>query len=209
LPFLIQEPGLESRQITVVDGHSRDNSLEVADEFGVHMIELPQANRAMQMNAGADQTGADILFFLHADCIPPRGFKNYIEKAVREGARAGAFRLRMRSKNPLLRINNWCTRLPYLWCRGGDQSFFMTRACWQRVGPYPDVAIMEEYFLWKKIFEKRIPYRLLPQPILAHARKYQDNSYWKVQWANFKAFRMFEEGERTIDIANYYQKHLN
>lgn len=208
LPFLLQEPGLQEGHIIVVDGNSSDQSCEVAVEYSAQLIELAQANRALQMNAGAAASDADILYFLHADCTPPRGFKSFIKKAVQNGAEAGAFRLRMKSNNPLLHVNNWCTRLPFLWCRGGDQSFFLTRDCWQQIGPYPEVAIMEEYFLWKKIFDKGIPYQLLPQSILANARKYEENSYWRVQWANFRAFRMFEKGKDSTLIAEYYKDRL-
>ena len=209
LPFLLREPSLEKAHITVVDGNSSDESCAVAAEHGVQLIPLPRANRALQMNVGAAQSDADILYFLHADCMPPKGFKNFIEKAVRDGAQAGAFRLRMRSKNPLLRVNNWCTRLPYLWCRGGDQSLFLTKECWQQIGPYPEVAIMEEYFLWKTIFDTGIPFRLMPQTIVTPARKYLENSYLKVQWANFKAFNMFQRGVGPQEIANWYKNLLD
>ena len=100
--------------IVVCDGGSVDETREIAQSFGARVVAC-QANRGAQMNAGASVMHGDILWFLHADSLPPRsGAKRIVAACNRQsthrvlGVRAkpiigGNFRLRFGSPSS---INN-------------------------------------------------------------------------------------------------------
>ena len=56
------------RDILVVDGGSHDETCIIAEPYAT-VISSSQG-RAVQMNTGAQNAQGEILWFLHADCIP-------------------------------------------------------------------------------------------------------------------------------------------
>ncbi|MGI8580918.1 MAG: glycosyltransferase [Chitinophagaceae bacterium] len=57
------------------------------------MVTSEQKGRAAQMNKGALVAKHDILYFLHADSIPPNNFTTQILDAYKKGVNSGCFRL--------------------------------------------------------------------------------------------------------------------
>jgi len=57
-----------------------------------------QRGRAKQMNFGASQSNGEILYFVNADAIPPKGYGEAILQATQEGFPIGCFRLKFDSK---------------------------------------------------------------------------------------------------------------
>ena len=73
-------------EIIFVDGGSTDRTIElIGERFTVHVSEKGRAN---QMNAGAELSTGDVLFFLHCDSEPPKTMLEEIEQ-VMEQHRAG------------------------------------------------------------------------------------------------------------------------
>src|SRR5437763_6689509 len=68
-------------EILVVDGGSTDATIRLARSQRVTVLEAPQG-RGPQMHAGALQAAGDVLWFVHADTIPPPNALNEIEKAL-------------------------------------------------------------------------------------------------------------------------------
>ena len=60
-------------EIIVADGGSSDGTTNIAKSFGVRVLSTAPG-RATQMNAGAAAAAGDILLFLHADTLLPRGY---------------------------------------------------------------------------------------------------------------------------------------
>jgi len=95
-----------------------------------------------------------------------------------------------------------------MWCRGGDQSLFITKEVFDDLGGFPnDFIIMEEYFLIKKIFEK-YPFKIVPKKIIACPRKYEKNPYMKVQFANLIIFNMYRFGYSQQQMYDAYRRML-
>ena len=62
-------------QIIVVDGGSKDNTIDLAAAFSEKLplnILKGRKGRAKQMNVGAQSATGSILYFLHADTILPK-----------------------------------------------------------------------------------------------------------------------------------------
>src|SRR5680860_1023854 len=79
----------ESTEFIVADGGSCDQTLTEAKQAGVCCFVSPQKGRAAQMNAAAERASGDILYFVHADSLPPPTFIHDIKASVKAGHPAG------------------------------------------------------------------------------------------------------------------------
>lgn len=144
-------PGAE---IIVVDGGSRDGTADVArGQAGVQLLEGARG-RARQMNAGARQAGGDVLLFLHADTSLPDGAPVAIAAALADPAVVGGrFDVRFDSRRRVLRIVAWFmnARSRATSICTGDQAIFVRRADFEAVGGYPDVPLMEDIELCRRL----------------------------------------------------------
>ncbi len=165
-------PGAE---IVVVDGGSRDGTAEVvARQPGVRLLASARG-RARQMNHGAGAAGGDALLFLHADTRLPGGAAAAIERALAEpGVVGGRFDVRFDSPRRVLRMVAWFmnarSRLSGI-CTG-DQAIFVRRADFEAAGGYPDIPLMEDIELSRRL-KRRGRLRALRLRVTTSARKWE------------------------------------
>ncbi len=201
---------IASTEIIVVDGGCTDNTKAKVESFNhVQWVESPKKGRAVQMNYGVEKCSGDILYFVHADTLPPETWKGDILSASKKGAKIGGFRFKFDSDRWLLKFNSWCTRFNILSFRGGDQSLFCTREFFNELNGYADLEIMEEYDLIKRAKSAGQDFKLIPKSTLVSARKYENNSYLKVNWVNFLAMLRWRLGTDSQVIKSKYKKALN
>jgi rSAM/selenodomain-associated transferase 2 len=208
LPFLKHHGSGFLSEIIVVGAGPDDYTQELCHWNRTVFIKSKTACRALQMNIGAERASGDIFYFVHADTLPPASFAHDIIEAFHGGYTSGCYRFKFDRDSFLLRINAWFTRFPFLWCRGGDQSLFVVREVFTKLGGFSsDMVIMEEYPLIDKLMKSNL-FLILPKTILVSSRKYDSNSYWKVQWANFRAFSSYKRGTGTEQIKREYYNAL-
>ena len=133
-------------EIIVVDGGSRDNSLEIARPLCDRVL-MSRRGRARQMNAGARAARGDTLLFLHADTRltpPARARLSALEQSP-----WGRFDVTLKGREPLFRListlMNLRSRLTGI--ATGDQAIFVRRDLFWRIGGYPEIALMEDLAL--------------------------------------------------------------
>jgi len=196
-------------EVIVSDGGSTDATLELALAEGATVEVSPIKGRAGQMNHGASLAQGDIFHFVHADTRPPLGTAAIISAALSEGADHGSFRTRFDSDRYMLKVNAFFTRFDRPYFRGGDQSIWVSRDLFIRAKGYKEeLLIMEEYDLLMRL--RQIGnFHLSDQATLVSARKYDHNSWLRVQFANLKAVRMYRNGAAQEDIVRIYRKMLN
>ncbi|MDB5234895.1 MAG: glycosyl transferase [Hymenobacter sp.] len=203
---LAPAPNLE---ILVVDAHSPDGTAEAARQAGATVLQAPKPGRAAQMNHGAGHASGSILYFVHADVSVHPDFVATIERAVAEGHQAGCYRFRFDSRHPLLRINSYGTRFKGIMSRGGDQTLFIARDLFQRLGGFNErFVIMEDFEIILRI-RKATSFLIVPQDVVVSARKYKNNSWLRVQLANLTAFSLFFLKASPVRIARTYKAMLN
>ena len=169
------------KEIVVVDGNSRDNTVAMATEVGVRVIQCKQSSRSVQMNLGASHARADILYFLHADTIPPQWYARDICQSVEDGNVAGCFRLKFDLDHWLLNMSGWCTRFKSPHLRFGDQSLFVTKQVFDTLqGFSEDLRLFEDQELVKRCI-KQGPFRVMSNHVITSSRKYRKNGVMRLQ----------------------------
>ncbi|MBI2500344.1 MAG: glycosyltransferase, partial [Deltaproteobacteria bacterium] len=136
-------------------------SLESDPRIEIIVIEAEKvgvANRATQMNLGARQAQGDLLVFLHADTKIDPADLALLSQSMHQmpDLVGGAFRFaldRNGFKNRLIEFGVWFRerifQLPY-----GDQAIFIRKSLFDEVGGYPDVPLLEDVLLIKKMKKK-------------------------------------------------------
>jgi rSAM/selenodomain-associated transferase 2 len=206
--FLRQHGGQLVREVIVVDGSSTDDTLLAAERAGAVTLRCAFRSRAAQMNLGAQKATGEILYFIHADVKLIPSFAFDIVNEIENGFHAGCYRYVFDSDHPLLKINGYCTRFDRIMCRGGDQTLFVTATVFKTLRGFNEYfTIMEDYDFLIRL-RKKNRFKIIPKSIVVSARKYETNSWLRVQFANFVVFMMFFMGKHPDAMRAVYKRLL-
>lgn len=206
--YLIENSDEKIIEIIVADGGSEDCTVALAAKAGAITVLSPAKRRAAQMNYGASVATGDILYFVHADTLPPSSFVNDIQKAVANGFELGRYRTTFDSKSSLLKINAFFTRFDLFICYGGDQTLFITKNLFTSIGGFKtEMCIMEEFEIVERA-RKKSKYKIIQKGALISARKYNTNSWLSVQMANYKIVKMYKRGNSQKQMIKKYNELL-
>jgi rSAM/selenodomain-associated transferase 2 len=200
-------------EVLVVDGGSTDGTQKTITEFSESVstnIELihSKKGRAIQMNAGARAARGRILYFLHADSFPPKGFDATLMTAVEKGNTAGCFRMKFDSNHVLLKCSQWFTRFNVKICRGGDQSLFITKELFDRLQGFDEnYIVFEDCEFINRLYDLG-QFTVLPQYVITSSRKYKKIGTWTLQYHFAVIHIKYWLGVRYKGLHTYYQKHI-
>jgi len=139
-------------ELLVVDGGSNDGTAALAAAGADRLLDAPRG-RALQMNAGARASRGDVLLFVHADTTLPPDAEALIRAAIAGGAVWGRFDVSIDGRHPLLPLvaamMNWRSR--WTGIATGDQAMFVRRDAFLAVGAFPEVALMEDIALSRRL----------------------------------------------------------
>ena len=133
-------------EVIVADGGSADGTAALATPLADRVIAAPRG-RAAQMNRGAALAGGEVLLFLHADTRLPGNAGRLVAEALARGGRCwGRFDVRIEGRSPLLALVGACMNLRsrLTGIATGDQAIFADRAAFERIGGFPEIALMED-----------------------------------------------------------------
>lgn len=133
-------------EVIVADGGSADGTAALATPLADRVIAAPRG-RAVQMNRGAALAGGEVLLFLHADTRLPGNAGRLVAEALARGGRCwGRFDVRIEGRSPLLALVGACMNLRsrLTGIATGDQAIFADRAAFERIGGFPEIALMED-----------------------------------------------------------------
>lgn len=181
-------------EVVVVDGGSTDDTAGRAAALADLVISSPRG-RASQMNAGAARARGEILLFLHADTLLPDGADVLIVEGLKRTRRSwGRFDVAIDSRHPLLRLveqlMNLRSRLTGI--ATGDQAIFVTRSLFTAVGGYPEIALMEDIALSKRLKDYGPPL-CLRHRLTASARRWEKHGVLRtivLMWSLRLAYRL-------------------
>ncbi|MCC5658122.1 TIGR04283 family arsenosugar biosynthesis glycosyltransferase [Nostoc sp. XA010] len=194
-------------EVIIVDGGSQDDTVAIAQSLGVKIISS-SPGRAVQMNTGAVAATGEILLFLHADTCLPTGFDDMVRTALQQpGAVAGAFKLQIDASLLSLRWVEWGInvrshfyQMPY-----GDQAIFLTKAVFQQIGGFPELPIMEDFELIRRL--KRIGrIVIIPTPVVTSARRWLQKGVFKTTLLNQIVIIAYLLGVSPERICRWYRR---
>ena len=162
-------------RVVLADGGSRDRTPDIARELADHVIVAPRG-RARQMNAGAAVAEGDVLLFLHADTrLPETAAADVLAGLGTSGRRWGLFDVRLSGAHPLLRVvertMNLRSRLTGI--ATGDQALFVERELFVATGGFPDIPLMEDVALSKRL-KRGGPPLCLRSRVITSSRRWEE-----------------------------------
>ncbi len=193
-------------EVIVVDGASEDGTLLRARMLADKVLTAPWG-RASQMNAGARIAQGEVFWFLHADCLPPAGVNQLIIDALRkEDVVWGRFDVRLSGSGFLYRIiefiMNGRSRMSGI--ATGDQGIFVTRNTFTQVGGFPNIPLMEDVAISKRLRACGWPI-CLRQKITASSRRWEKRGMWRTILIMWRLRLAYALGTDPQKLARLYQ----
>jgi rSAM/selenodomain-associated transferase 2 len=161
-------------EVIVADGASRDRTVALAGPLCDRLI-VAARGRASQMNAGASAARGDVLLFLHADTRLPENADRLVMDGLKHSGRTwGRFDVRIDGRHALFPIiaamMNLRSRLTGI--ATGDQAIFVSAAAFAAIGGYPDLPLMEDVALSRRL-------KRLGRPFCISARALTSGRRWE------------------------------
>ena len=194
-------------EVIVVDGGSTDDTVARARPGADLVLSAPRG-RALQMNAGAARAGGTILLFLHADSMPPPQADTLIVDGLNRTRRSwGRFDVRIAGSHPLLRVVERAMNLRSRWTgiATGDQGIFVTRSLYTAAGGYPEIPLMEDVALAKRLKRFGAPLNLKHR-ITTSARRWERNGVLRTILLMWRLRLAYWLGADPKQLAMRYQK---
>ena len=159
----------------------------------IHIVRNPAPGRATQMNAGANAAHHDVFWFLHADTKVPDTAPYRILQELHHACGWGRFDIRFDNPNRIMRMVSFFMNLRSATtgiCTG-DQAIFMQRRLFDAVGGFPEIPLMEDVEISRRLKQHSRPVRI-KTPVVTSARRWEQNGYlrtivlmWKLRFLNW------------------------
>ena len=185
LSVLVKQSGLlEVIVVDVSDNRSTINKLnQLQDQSeSMRVIRAHTRGRSFQMNQGEIHARGNILWFIHADTRVPDKASELILDAVSPTRPWGRFDVQFNTNSILMKIVAFAMNLRsgLTGICTGDQAIFVTRDVFRQSGAFPEIAIMEDVALTKKLRRKAGPIRVRA-PVITSARRWESHGYlWTI-----------------------------
>lgn len=194
-------------EIIVVDGDKSGSTINVIAQPGVKTAIAPKG-RAVQMNHGVAMASGKSLLFLHADTLLPDNALEKINALLSSSsATYGAFELGIRSRRPFYRfiermvgIRTRITGIPY-----GDQAIFLTMDLFKQVNGYPEIPIMEDIALMRRLKKRKAGFRIIPEKVSTSPRRWETEGLAYCTIRNWLMVTSFLLGANPKILAKYYR----
>lgn len=191
-------------EIIVVDAGD-DATAVLAAPLADRVVRSPRG-RAVQMNRGAAAARGEVLLFLHVDTRLPDGAAALVLDGLkRSGRRWGRFDVRLSGRHPLLRLveRAMSIRSRLTGIATGDQAIFVERALFERVGGFPEIALMEDIALSRRLNREGRPLCLNDRVVTSSRRWDRDGVLRTILLMWWLRLRYFF-GSDPVDLARAY-----
>lgn len=144
---------LEAGELIVVDGGSTDSTCQLLEESTIRWMQST-AGRATQMNTGSLKCNSDIILFIHSDTSICSSHILEIKQAMQDASLVGGrFDVSLSGGGFALGVIAWFinmrSRLSGI--STGDQCQFVRRDVFERMGGFPEQALMEDVEFSKRL----------------------------------------------------------
>jgi rSAM/selenodomain-associated transferase 2 len=191
-------------EVIVVDGAGNTDTAAVCREYGARWI-ASSRGRGVQLARGATMVDCDVLWFVHADCIPHPNAIAQIRTALEHGANGGYFRFQFGGpRNALQRLLErciaWRCRIGMVY---GDQGLFVKRSAYEASPGFSREPLFEEVELVRTL-KRRGRFVGLDLPMIVSPRRWQRDGYLRRTLQNRALACGFVIGIAPSTLARWY-----
>lgn len=192
--------------IAAVAGHS---PLSLAEER-LKICYTDRPGRGLQLNLGARAATADILLFHHVDSQLHESHLHSLRAAMRDlQIIGGAFYRKFDERHPYLRwaepIERWHSRT--FGALFGDQSIFVRRQHFFRLGGFAPVPLMEDVEFSRRL-RRAGAIALLDPPMPTSPDRQIAHGPWRTTGRNLLFLLLFQLGVSPYLLHSWYYRHM-
>jgi rSAM/selenodomain-associated transferase 2 len=197
------------REVVVGDSSATDDCARTAAAFGARVVRAAKPGRGPQMNAAARLATGDVLLFQHADTELRQAHLDSLVVAMGDpDVAGGAFHRKFDARHPRLMWLEGVTRslAEHGGTLYGDQSLFVRRDVFERMGGYREFRLMEDVDLSRRLLRegRRV---VLDPPIATSARTHARRGSWRTSLRNGLLLLLYRAGAPPDFLhAWYYRK---
>lgn len=200
----------KNTEVIFIDGISSDSSIEIINQKSSFLVvQTKKRGRAAQMNLGATIATGDVLYFVHADTRILESYDTDIHNCINLGYQVGCYAYAFDSPSILLKVNSWFTKFDGVFSGGGDQTLFVTKKFFQQLNGFNEYYTLMEDFEFTKRARKATKFKIISKKIMVSARKYEKNSWLRVQIVNLMTFIGFYLKLSPERLKLFYKNNLN
>jgi rSAM/selenodomain-associated transferase 2 len=172
----------------------------------VTFLPAPRPNRGEQMNRGAAAATGDVFIFHHADSQLTAAHFSAIEEALRDPQIiGGAFHRKFDTRHPRLRFLEGVARFRarHGGTVFGDQSIFIRRDVFARLGGFATIPLMEDIEFSRRL---RAAGRLaiVDPPVQSSARRHLERGAWRASMQNGLFIALYKLGVSPERLHRWY-----
>jgi len=198
----LRERGAE---IVLCDGGSTDGTRKLAEPEVDVLVSSPRG-RAVQMNAGARVASGEVLLFLHADTLLPREALREVRQSLRAGYGWGRFDVRLSGRGARFRLiealMNRRSRMTGI--ATGDQALFVTRSLFHTVGGFPEIPLMEDIEMSRRL-KRHGPPACLSSRVLTSSRRWEQGGVFRTVLLMWSLRAAYALGVDPVRLARLYR----
>ena len=196
-------------EVIVADGGSTDDTATLAKQLGCQVV-ISSPGRGVQQNQGAARASGDVLLFLHADCMLGKDSLQQIRQQAAENNPSffGGFQQDIPACGWIYRWFEWGnrSRIRRLGLIYGDQGIFLTRELFEENGGFPDIPLMEDVVLSRRL-SLHGNALVLRGPLTVSPRRWEQNGPIRQTFRNWWFLTLFFLGKSPEELARRYRRH--
>ena len=194
-------------EIIIVDGGSTDNSADIARKTGFN-VRTTTRGRAHQMNVGAKQATGSVLVFLHADTQLPYEADFLIRNILSDQSLScwGYFKVRIAGDSKLLNMVSLLMNLRSYFSGiiTGDQTIFIKKETFLKVGCFPEQLLMEDIELSKRLNKIARPV-CIDSKVITSGRRWETYGIWRTIFLMWRLRWDYWRGIPADQLAGKYK----
>jgi len=194
-------------EVVIVDGGSNDATRSILKSSGLAWTGA-ESGRARQMNAGAALSESEILLFLHADTVIEASHLLAVREAMQdERCVGGRFDVVLSGEHPAFRMIAWFMNIRSRLSRisTGDQSQFVRRSVFEKIGGFPELPLMEDV-TFSKLLKREGSIACLRKKVITSSRRWEHNGIFRTALLMWKLRLLYWLGRPADELAAMYRK---
>ena len=211
LPLLLSDLSIVMKEgeIIIVDGGSKDKTIDLANIYGAKVFKSKEKNRGLQLDMGANNSSGDWLIFLHADSRLTHDWFREINSVLKRNKNyIYYFKFKVNHKKIVYRILEILVNFRSLYFKQpyGDQGLIIHRNTYFKNNGYRKIPLMEDVDFISRLSKKDL--KQLNLPIFTSSRKWERTNIFLQALKNWNFRRRWLKGESARYLySEYYKKN--